>query len=119
MTFPYVIQSMDGIQLYDRYDMELGTLTRNIVTATGERCYGILAFRCGDGRTLQIPVPWAIISINNNTGRHFADIDHLKLMEAPCFRTSDVADFDAEFASEVDAAYGLEFPGIESMNDLA
>lgn len=119
MTRPYVIQPMDGIPLYDRHDTELGRLTQNIVTVSGERCYGILAFNCGDGRTFQIPVPWAIINVSDNTGRHFADIDHLKLMEAPRFRTSDVAGFDAEFASEVDAAYGLEFPGIESMNDMA
>lgn len=119
MTFPYTVQPMDEILLYDRNNGELGTLTQNIVTAAGERCYGVLAFECGDGRVFQIPLPWAIISFDDRTGRHFAKVDRLKLMEAPRFKTSDVADFDADFASEVDATYGLEFPGIESMNDLA
>ena len=119
MTFPYMAQPMDEIPLYDQHNKELGTLHQNIVTTAGERCYGILAFPCGDGRIFQIPVPWAVINLDDRTGRHFANVDHLKLIEAPRFAKSSVADFDAEFASDVDAAFGLEFPGIESMNDLA
>ncbi len=119
MTSPYMAQPMDEIALYDLHNNELGTLCQNIVSAAGERCYGILAFPCGDGRIFQVPVPWAIINFDDRTGKHFADVDHLKLIEAPRFGTCGVADFDAEFASNVDAAYGLEFPGIESMNDLA
>ena len=119
MTFPYMVQPMDEIPLYDLHDKELGTLCQTIVSAAGERCYGVLAFPCGDGRTFQVPLPWAIINFDDRTGRHFANVDHLKLIEAPRFGKSGVAGFDAEFASNVDAAYGLEFPGIESMNDLA
>lgn len=119
MTSPYTAQPMDEIPLYDLHNRQLGTLCQNIVTSTGERCYGVLAFRCWDGEMFQIPVPWAIIDFDDRTGKHFANVDSLKLIEAPRFGKSGVADFDVEFASNVDAAYGLEFPGIESMNDLA
>jgi len=119
MNSPYIAEPADKVPLYGRDNKELGILNHNIVTVAGERCYGVLAFHCGDGRMVQIPVPWAIIEFNDRTGRYFADVDRLKLMEAPCFATSDISGFDAEFASEVDAAYGLEFPGIETMNDLA
>lgn len=119
MTFPYMAQPMDEIPLYDLHDKELGTLCQTIVSAAGERCYGVLAFPCGDGRTFQVPLPWAIINFDDRTGRYFANVDHLKLIEAPRFGKSGIAGFDADFASSVDAAYGLEFPGIESMNDLA
>jgi hypothetical protein len=119
MNFPYRAEPTYDVPLYGHGNEKLGTLHQNMVTGAGERCYGVLAFNCGDGHVAQIPVPWAIINFDRCTGRYFAYVDRLKLLEAPRFKTSDIAGFDADFASEVDAAYGLEFPGIESMNDLA
>jgi hypothetical protein len=118
MNFPFQTEPSDKFELYGHDGEVLGILHQNINTVAGERCYGVLAFDCGDGRVLQVPVPWAIISHNSRMGRYVAAGDHLQLMEAPRFRTSDITGFDAEFASEIDAAYGLEFPGIESMSDF-
>jgi hypothetical protein len=119
MDYPFRVAPSDRIELYGHDGQMLGILHQTINTAAGERCYGVLAFTCGDGRVFQVPVPWEIIKHNDRTNRYVADVDRLKLMEVPHLGDAAIAGFDADFASIIDVAYGLEFPGIESMNDLA
>ena len=119
MTLPFQPEPSEKTLLYGQDGKVLGILHQNIVTAAGEPCYGVLAFNCGNGRVLQIPVPWAVISKDKRTRKSVADVDRMELMEAPHFAAGIITGFDAQFAGEIDAAYGLEFPGIETMNDLA
>jgi hypothetical protein len=119
MNSPFQAEPSEEFELYSHDGKVLGILHQNINAAAGERCYGVLAFHCGNGRLLQVPVQWAIINYTSRTGRYVAAVNHSKLMDSPRFEASGITGFDFEFASNIDAAFGLEFPGIESMNDLA
>lgn len=115
----YRIEPSERVELRGRDGATLGILHHNVKDHAGENCYAILACHSGNGSVVQIPLPWAVISVDARTGVCRADIDHLQLLEAPHCPNADFAHFDADLAGRVDSAFGLEFPGIESINDFA
>ena len=104
---------------YGRNGELLGSLIATLVHAgSGETQYAVLAVK-GDrkSRTL-VPVPWAIL--DHSKGQHcIADVDRRKLVGAPHCTEAELDHFDIDLACMIDGAYGLEFPGIEGLNDLA
>jgi len=116
---PYHVERSKSMELRGKDGAKLGTLHHNVKDHAGESCYAILACNSENGKVIHIPLPWAVIAVDPHSGICRADIDHLQLLEAPHCRNADFTDFDADFASRIDAAFGLEFPGIESLNDFA
>ena len=117
--FPFQVEPSTLIPLYGKDGTILGTLHHNICALSGELRYAVLAFDGGSGKVIQIPLPWAIITHDQHTGTYNADVDRLQLLEAPHLENAKFNEFDAGFAGQIDASYGLEFPGIESLNDFA
>ena len=115
----YRVKPSKRVELLGKDGVKLGILHHNVKDHSGENCYAILACDGENGKLIHIPLPWAIIATDPKTGTCRSDIDHLQLLEAPHCPAADLNDFDAGFAERIDAAFGLEFPGIESLNDFA
>ena len=96
----------------------LGTLVRKIFCRDGNLRYGILKFAYGEGHAFA-PLPWEILRPDNRLGGYSTDVDHLRLLETPhCKDFDEDFEFGDDLAGQVDAFYGLEFPGFESLNDF-
>jgi hypothetical protein len=113
----YRVEPSKNMALHGKDGAKLGTLHHHVKDHSGEICYAILAFNSEDGNVIHVPLPWSLIAVDPRSGTCKADIDHLQLLGAPHCRN--IADFDADFAGQIDAAFGLEFPGIEALNDFA
>ena len=97
----------------------LGSLAATLVYArSGETQFGVLKVK-DDPRPMLVPVPWAIMQHYRCGERCVADVDRRKLVMAPHCTQDEIGHFDTDLAARIDGAYGLEFPGIESLNDLA
>ena len=108
------------IPAFSRSGERLGALVATLVHAkSGQTQFAVLAVR-GDphGRAL-VPVPWAILDRYQLGQACIADVDWRKLVAAPHCTEAELDEFDTDLACLIDGAYGLEFPGIESLNDLA
>jgi hypothetical protein len=105
---------------YGRNGELLGALVATLVHAgSGETQYALLAVRNDPcGRAL-VPVPWAILDRFQRGQACVADVDRRKLVAAPHCTPAELDHFDIDLACRIDGAYGLEFPGIEGLNDLA
>jgi len=115
----YRVEPSKKMELHGKGGAKLGTLHHHVKDHSGEICYAILAFNNEDGKVTHVPLPWAMIAVDPHTGTCKADIDHLQLLGAPHCRNANFSEFDADFAGQIDAAFGLEFPGIEALNDFA
>lgn len=97
----------------------LGSLAATLVyDRSGETQFGVLVVK-DDPRRMLVPVPWAIMKQYRCGERCVADVDRRKLVMAPHCTEDEIGHFDTDLACRIDGAYGLEFPGIESLNDLA
>ena len=104
---------------YGRNGEHLGALVATLVHArSGETQFAVLAVR-GDLRRALVPIPWAILDRFQRGHTCVADADRRKLMTAPHCTKAELDHFDTDLAAHIDGAYGLEFPGIETLNDLA
>lgn len=108
------------IPAYGRNGEHLGALVATLVhVASGETQYALLAVRDDPWRRTLVPVPWAILDRFQRGQACIADVDRRKLVGAPHCTPAELDHFDTDFACRIDGAYGLEFPGIEGLNDLA
>lgn len=103
---------------FGRNGERLGALVATLVhSASGETQFGVLkTFRDARRREL-VPVPWTIMAMEGPCC--VADVDREKLNHAPHVTEAELGRFDTDFACLLDGVYGLEFPGIEGLNDLA
>ncbi|HXS05297.1 MAG TPA: hypothetical protein VN723_00800 [Rhizomicrobium sp.] len=97
---------------------ERDALVRKLISRQGIVEYGVLRFDGGLG-TVVVPLPWSLLWFDPQADGYVANVDCLKLREAPHVRLLDTLKFDDEFACRIDAVYGTEFPGIEGLNDFA
>lgn len=115
---PYRIEPVDSVPVYGSDRRTLGTLAQKVISREGDTLYGIIEF-AGDHGKVFAPLPWAIMRFDDDAGGYVADVDHLKLLEAPHMKDISAHAFDDDFVDKIDAAYGMEFPGIETLNDFA
>jgi hypothetical protein len=105
---------------YGRNGEHLGALVATLVHArSGETQFAVLAIKGDLRQHTLVPVPWAILDRYRKGETCIADADRRKLMTAPHFTEAELDRFDTDLAAHIDGAYGLEFPGIETLNDLA
>jgi len=105
---------------YGRNGEHLGALVATLVhVASGETQYALLAVRDDPRSRALVPVPWAILDRFQRGRACVADVDRRKLVCAPHCTEAELDRFDIDLACLIDGAYGLEFPGIEGLNDLA
>ena len=98
----------------------LGAMVATLVHArSGETQFGVLQVQGDPRRRMLVPVPWAILQQYRRGERCVADVDRRKLVGAPHCTALELDHFDTDLAAHIDGAYGLEFPGIEGLNDLA
>ena len=113
------IVSDSSTPTYGRNGEHLGALVATLVHAgSGEIQFAVLKVK-GDPRPMLVPVPWAILDRYSKGQTCIADADRRKLMTAPHCSQAQLDSFDTDLACRIDGAYGLEFPGIETLNDLA
>ena len=105
---------------YSKDGEHLGALVATLVhSASGETQYALLAVKDDPHGGALVPIPWAILNQFRLGERCVADVDWCTLAAAPHCREAELGHFDTDLAARVDGAYGLEFPGIETLNDLA
>ena len=105
---------------YGRNGDLLGSLIATLVhVASGETQYALLAVRNDPRSRSLVPVPWAILDRFQRGQACVADVDRRKLVGAPHCTEAELDRFGIDLACLIDGTYGLEFPGIESLNDLA
>jgi hypothetical protein len=105
---------------YGRNGERLGRVVATLVHAgSGETQFAVLAVKDDPRQRALVPVPWAILDRYNKGHTCIADVDWRKLVGAPHCTEAEIDRFDTDLAAYIDGAYGLEFPGIETLNDLA
>ena len=114
-----VVAAADTTPAFGRNGQLLGALVGMIEAASGETQYGVLSVRNDPRRHMLVPIPWAILDRYDCGQRCIADVDRAKLFEAPHCTVAQLSRFDVEMASLIESAYGMEFPGLETLNDLA
>ena len=114
----YRTEAADGEAVYGMDHKPLGTLAQKVVSREGIVEYGVLRVACGHG-DIFVPLPWVLVRFDPRAGCYVADVGRLKLLEAPYFKALDSFAFDDDFVAQIDAAFGMEYPGIEALNDFA
>ena len=111
----------DGLTpTYGRNGEHLGAMVATLVHAkSGETQFAVLAVKGDPRQRTLVPVPWAILDRYSKGNTCVADVDWRKLVTAPHYTEAELDCFDIDLACHIDGAYGLEFPGIEGLNDLA
>ena len=105
---------------YSRNGEHLGALVATLVHArSGETQFAVLAVKGDPRQRALVPVPWAILDRYQRGQTCVADVDRRKLVTAPHCTEAELDAFDIDLAARIDGVYGLEFPGIETLNDLA
>jgi hypothetical protein len=105
---------------YGRNGEHLGRVVATLVHAgSGETQFAVLAVKSDPRQHTLVPVPWAILDRYSKGDTCVADVDWRKLVGAPHCTLSQLDHFDIDLAARIDGAYGLEFPGIEGLNDMA
>ena len=105
---------------YGRNGEHLGSLVATLVHArSGETQFAVLAVKGDPRQRALVPVPWAILDRFQRGQTCVADVDRRKLVGAPHCTEAQLDAFDIDLAAHIDGVYGLEFPGIETLNDLA
>ena len=105
---------------YGRNGEHLGSLVAHLVHArSGETQFAILAVKNDPRSRALVPVPWAVLDRYRCGETCIADVDRRKLVGAPHCTEAELGHFDTDLACLIDGAYGLVFPGIEGLNDLA
>ncbi|HXS05667.1 MAG TPA: hypothetical protein VN723_02670 [Rhizomicrobium sp.] len=105
---------------FGRNGEKLGAMVATLVHArSGETQFAVLAVRADPRTRTLVPVPWAILDRYQRGQACIADVDWRKLVAAPHCTEAELDHFDTDLACLIDGAYGLEFPGIEGLNDLA
>jgi len=105
---------------YSRNGEHLGAMVATLVhIRSGETQFAVLAVKGDPSQRTLVPVPWAILDRYSKGDTCVADVDWRKLVGAPHYTEDELDRFDIDLAAHIDGAYGLEFPGIEGLNDLA
>jgi hypothetical protein len=119
-TSQFYFVSGPSTPAYGRNGEYLGALVATLVHArSGETQFAVLAVKGDPHQRTLVPVPWAIFDRYNKGQACVADVDWRKLVGAPHCTEAELDRFDTDLACHIDGAYGLEFPGIEGLNDLA
>jgi hypothetical protein len=114
------IVSTQSTPAYGKNGEWLGAMVATLVHAgSGETQFGVLQVQGDPRRRMLVPVPWAILAHYRCGERCIADVDRRKLVGAPHCTARELDHFDIDLAAQIDGAYGLQFPGIEGLNDLA
>jgi len=114
----YRTTPMDDVTVYSCDHKALGYLVQKALSRDGDIRYGILEVAVSHG-TILVPVPWSLLQLDTRVDGYVTSVSRFQLLEAPHLKYLDTRGFDDAFARRVDAAYGMEFPDIETLNDFA